>query len=132
MIEVTTKHHEPVEQATVLRSDFDFVIQDKQRGMKLIEEVHELLMDDKLIEAKELLQKRLNNMIVSIPVFIEPTCQVRNLDSGELKTITREAAKLLQVELDETKEPLNYKKHVHHRLGVAVWAISGMLWVRYL
>lgn len=36
------------------------------------------------------------------------------------------------VELDETKEPLNYKKHVHHRLGVAVWAISGMLWVRYL
>lgn len=66
MIEVTTKHHEPVEQATVLRSDFDFVIQDKQRGVKLIQEVYALLVDDKSIEAKELLQKRVNNMNVDI------------------------------------------------------------------
>lgn len=31
----------------------------------------------------------------------KPTCQVRNLDTGELKTMTREAAKLLQAEAKE-------------------------------
>lgn len=34
----------------------------------------------------------------------KPTCQVRNLDTGELKTMTREAAKLLQAELGDTVE----------------------------
>lgn len=99
------KQPEPVVQATVLRSDFDFVMQDKQRCVKLIEEVYALLADDKSIEAKEILQKRVNNMIVNIPVFIEPVepnCQVRNDDTGELKTMTPEAAKLLQAELGDT------------------------------
>lgn len=51
---------EPVAQSTVLRSDFDFIMQDKQRCVKLIEEVYALLADDKSIEAKEILQKRVN------------------------------------------------------------------------
>ena len=34
----------------------------------------------------------------------KPTCQVRNLDTGELKTMTREAAKLLQAETKDTRE----------------------------
>lgn len=32
------------------------------------------------------------------PEPVEPTCQVRNLDTGGLKTMTREAAKKLQAE----------------------------------
>lgn len=34
----------------------------------------------------------------------KPTCQVRNEDTGELKTMTREAAKKLQAELGDTVE----------------------------
>lgn len=34
----------------------------------------------------------------------KPTCQVKNLDTGELKTMMREAAKLLQAELGDTVE----------------------------
>ena len=38
------------------------------------------------------------------PTNAEPTCQVKNIDTGELKTMTREAAKLLQAELGDTVE----------------------------
>lgn len=41
------------------------------------------------------------------PEPVEPTCQVRNLDTGGLKTMTREAAKLLQAELGDTVEWLD-------------------------
>lgn len=37
----------------------------------------------------------------------EPTCQIRNLDTGELKTMTREDAKKLQTELGDTVEWMN-------------------------
>ena len=39
------------------------------------------------------------------PEPVEPTCQVRNLDTGETETMTREAAKLLQ---DETKDACDW------------------------
>ena len=95
MIEVTTKQHGPVVQATVFRSDFDFIMQEKQRCVKLVEETYNLLAEGKPLEAKELLQKRVNNEYVNIPIFIEPVepnCQVRNDDTGELKTMTPKPA----------------------------------------
>lgn len=62
---------EPVE-PMVLRSDFDFCMQDKQNAIKLIEEAYKLICEDKLREARELLEKRVNNLTVNIPPFIEP------------------------------------------------------------
>ena len=55
----------------VLRSDWDFERADKIRCVKLIEEIYALLSDDKVTEAKELLQKRVNNRNVNIPFFID-------------------------------------------------------------
>lgn len=65
------KKSEPVD-AMVLRSDFDFCYQDKQRCIKLIEDVYELVCDNKMSEAKAMLEKRVNNSNVNIPPFIEP------------------------------------------------------------
>jgi hypothetical protein len=55
---------------TVLRSDFDLCMQDKNRCIKLIEDVHALLCAGKDTHAKELLEKRVNNQTVDIPPFI--------------------------------------------------------------
>lgn len=45
------------------------------------------------------------------PEPVEPTCQVKNLDTGELKTMTREAAKKLWDELGYTVEWFSGRFH---------------------
>lgn len=82
-------------------SDWQFVMDDKTRCVKLIEEVYDLLAEGESKTAKELIQKRVNNLTVNIPPYIgpvAPTCQVRDLNTGVTKTMTPEAAKLLQAE----------------------------------
>jgi hypothetical protein len=53
------------------RSDWEFVMADKQRCVKLIEEVYELLAVGKPLEAKELIQKRVNNSVVNVPFYVD-------------------------------------------------------------
>jgi hypothetical protein len=60
------------EVATVLRSDFDYCMQDKQRCVRLIEDVYGLVCDNKMSEAKAMIEKQVNNMAVNIPPYIEP------------------------------------------------------------
>lgn len=55
----------------VARSDWEFVMADKQRCVKLIEEVYDLLADGKPTEAKELIQKRVNNLTVNVPFYVD-------------------------------------------------------------
>ena len=83
-------------------------MRNKQRAIELIEETYQLICEGKTIQAKGLLEKRVNNLTVNIPPFIEPAephtklapeCQVRNEDTCVFKTMTRESAKKLQVEL---------------------------------
>lgn len=80
---MTTHHDKSAITSTVLRSDFDFVMADKQRCIKLIEDVYELLIDGRVKEAKELMQTRVNNLTVNIPPFIEPVED----DAGFFKTV---------------------------------------------
>jgi hypothetical protein len=61
-----------LEVATVLRSDFDYCMQDKQRCVRLIEDVYALVCDNKMSDAKAMIEKRVNNMAVNVPLFIEP------------------------------------------------------------
>ena len=53
------------------RSDWEIVMADKQRCVKLIEDVYDLLASGKHIEAKELIQKRVNNLTVNVPFYID-------------------------------------------------------------
>lgn len=55
----------------VARSDWEFVMADKQRCVKLIEDVYDLLADGKPTEAKELIQKRVNNLTVNVPFYVD-------------------------------------------------------------
>lgn len=60
-------------QANCLRSDFDFVQADKERALKLIEDVYETLSDttmspaDIVVYAKRMIRRRVNNLHTSIP-----------------------------------------------------------------
>jgi hypothetical protein len=53
------------------RSDWEFVMADNQRCVKLIEDVYDLLADGKSVEAKELIQKRVNNRTVNVPFYLD-------------------------------------------------------------
>lgn len=53
------------------RSDWEIVMADNQRCVKLIEDVYDLLVVGKHIEAKELIQKRVNNLNVNVPFYID-------------------------------------------------------------
>lgn len=52
----------------------------------------------------------------------KPTCQVRNLDTGELKTMTREKAKLLQ---DETKDVCDWFDGFGLKAGGLLYAVDA-------
>jgi hypothetical protein len=53
------------------RSDWEIVMADKQRCVKLIEDVYDLLVAGNHIEAKELIQQRVNNLTVNVPFYID-------------------------------------------------------------
>ena len=66
----------------------------------------------KYVEPSDTLGERVRHTQEAGRAEVEPTCQVRNDDTGELKTMTREKAKLLQA---ETKDVCDW----FNSLGVA-------------
>ena len=99
---------------TVLRTDFDHCMQDKQRAVKLIEETYELIFEGRLQDAKELLEKRVNNLTVHIPPFIETAEPHAELRAMHADHDYRCAPKADLIKLDG--------KLVTREAAIAIWA----------